>query len=98
MSKTNLTIDEVKHVAKLAKLGLTDQEAEKFKDQLSEILGFVDELKSLDTKGVEPTSQVTGLLNVFREDVVTPSLSQEEALSNAPDKHNGYFKVKAVRE
>lgn len=86
----------VPHVAKLANLPLTPVEEKKFEKQLSEILSYVEKLKEVDTKNVEPTSQVTGLENVTREDKTIPSLSQEEALSNTKSQHNGLFKVKAI--
>jgi len=99
---------DVCHVAKLANLPLKDEEKEKFEKQLSEILSYVEKLKEVDTKNVETTSQVTGLENITREDETSPSLTQEEALSNTPlrqdstgqakSKHNGLFKVKAVLE
>ena len=98
----------VSHIAKLANLPLKPEEINKFEKQLSETLAYVEKLNSIDTKGIEPTSQVTGLENITREDEVKPSLSQEEALSNIPlrqgfegqtkSQHNGLFKVKAVLE
>lgn len=91
-----LTKSEVEHVARLARLGLSDEELKKFRRQLSAILEYVEQLNELDTRDVEPISQVTGLKNVFREDVTRPSLTQEEALSNAPDQHNGFFKVRPI--
>ena len=94
---------DVSHVEKLANLPLTEAEKKKFEKQLSETLDYVKQLEEIDTKGVdpdsigvEPTSQVTGLENVTREDEVTPSLSQEGALKNAKSAHNGFFKVKAI--
>ena len=89
---------DVSHVAKLANLPLKPNEKEKFEKQLSEILSYVEKLNEVDTKNVETTSQVTGLENVTREDETSPSLSQEEALSNTKSKHNGLFKVKAILE
>ena len=89
---------DVKHVAKLANLPLTPVEEKKFEKQLSEILSYVEKLKQVDTKNVETTSQVTGLENVTREDETSPSLTQEEALSNSKSTHNGLFKVKAILE
>lgn len=86
----------VAHVAKLANLPLKPKEKEKFEKQLSEILFYVEQLKEVDTKNVEATSQVTGLENVIREDETSPCLSQEEALSNSKSKHNGLFKVPAI--
>lgn len=87
---------DISHVAKLANLPLTDEEKKKFEKQLEETITYVESLEKVDTKGVEPTSQVTGLENVIREDVVKPSLSQEEALKNAKQTHNGFFKVKGI--
>ncbi|MDP2638215.1 MAG: Asp-tRNA(Asn)/Glu-tRNA(Gln) amidotransferase subunit GatC [Candidatus Levybacteria bacterium] len=87
---------DVAHIAKLANLPLKPDEKEKFGKQLSETLTYVEKLNSIDTKGTEPTSQVTGLENVTREDEAKPSLTQEEALSNAKSHYNGLFKVKAV--
>lgn len=89
---------DVSHVAKLASLPLSEAEKKKFEKQLSETLDYVKQLEELDTKGVEPTSQVTGLENVTREDVVTSSLPQEEVLKNAKSTYNGFFKVKAILE
>lgn len=96
--KTKLTTDDIKHVAKLANLPLSNEELQKFLPQLLAILDFVSKLQEIDTSKIAPTSQVTGLENVFREDEVdaTRMLSQEEALSNAPATHNGYFKVPSV--
>jgi len=91
-----MNIKTVKHVALLANLKLSQKEIKKFQKQLSEILDYVNILNKLDTKGIEPTSQVTGLENVFRKDKPTPSLSQKEALSGAKEKHNNFFKVKAI--
>lgn len=96
MSK--LSIDQVKHIAKLGNLTLSEQELEKFADQLTETLTYVEQLESVDTKGVEPTSQVTGLVNITRVDEVVPSLSQEEALQGIDSKQDNFFKVSAVLE
>ncbi len=96
MSK--LTLDQVKHIAKLANLTLTEEEIEKFADQLSETLEYVEQLETVDTKGVEATSQVTGLVNITRKDEVVPSLTQEQALHNTKSRDNGFFKVPAILE
>ncbi len=88
----------VSHVAKLANLSLDKEEKNKFEKQLSETLDYVNQLKEIDTNNIESTSQVTGLENITREDKASSSLSQEEALSNAKNKHNGFFKVKVVFE
>lgn len=89
---------DIKKVAKLAGLTLTKDEESKFEKQLSDILQYVEKLSEVDTKNVEPTSQVTGLENITRNDVATPSLSQEDALSGTDNQHNGMFKVPAILE
>lgn len=97
-TKVKLSLEEVRHVAKLAGLRLTKDEEIKFQKQLSEIINFVDKLAEVNTKDVVPTSQVTGLENVFREDRITPSMTQEEVLANSPKKYKGYFVTKAIFE
>lgn len=94
----NLTKSDVLHVAKLAKLNLTDDEIKKFTPQLSKIIDYVSELSEVDTNNVEPTSQTTGLKDVLREDLATSDalLSQDLALSGTDNTYNGYFKVKAI--
>lgn len=88
------------HVAKLAKLELTEAEIEKFTPQLSNVLDHFSELSEVDTKDVEPTSQTTGLEDVYRADELKSenTLTQEEAISGTDKIHNGYFKVKAILE
>ena len=93
-----ITMAEVEHVARLARLELNEQEKEKMRAQLDSILSYIDKLNELDTSGVEPTSHVLPLTNVFREDGVRPSLSQEEALANAPDRHDLLFRVPRILE
>lgn len=95
-----LTIDQVRHVATLAYLVLTDEQLETFRVQISSVLDYVSKIQQLDTDHVVETSQVTGLENVFREDMVDEKtmLSQDEALSQAKKTHNGYFVVPAVFE
>ena len=96
MSK--LTKTEVEHIGKLANLDLNKNALEKFGRELAEILDFVSKLSSVDTTQVSPLSNVTGKKNIFREDKVEASLSQKEALSNAPSTHKGFFKIKAIFE
>ncbi len=100
MGMGTLNKDDVVHVAKLAKLTLTDSEIEKFKSQLSKVISYISELSQVDTKKDEPTSQTTGLENIKRKDEVKPqdSLSQEEALSGTDKTHNGYFIVPGILE
>lgn len=87
---------DISHIAKLANLSLSKEEKKKYEKQLNETLSYINNLTKINTKDIEPTSQVTGLENVTREDTVTPSLSDEEVLKNAKSVHNGFFKVKAM--
>ena len=89
---------EVKYIAHLARLQLTSEEEEKFSRQLGEILTYADKLKEVDTRNVPPTSHVFALKNVFREDKQKKSLSQPEALSNAPKKKRNQFQVPKIIE
>lgn len=88
----------IKHVAKLANLPLTQDEENKLEKQLQETLTYVEKLNEVDTTNTPPTSQVTGLENITRDDETSISLSQEEALSNTKSKHDGFFKTKAILE
>lgn len=98
MAKSKLTKAEVKHIAKLANLKLTEAEVKKFASQLSETLAYIEILKELKTKDIEPTSHVTGLENVTRKDKPRPSLSQKEVLSGTTKQYNNFFKIKAIFE
>ncbi len=89
---------EVEHVAKLARLELSEQEKEKLTDQLSNILTYVEKLNELNTAGIEPTAHVLDIKNVMRDDVGRPSLSQDRALANAPEKAAGHYKVPKIIE
>jgi len=86
----------VKHIAKLANLPLSVEEEIKFEKQLLEILSYVEKLKKIDTKNAKITSQITGLENVTSEDKASPSLTQDESLSNSKSNHNGLFKVPKI--
>ena len=81
------------HVAKLAQLGLSEEEVTRFSEQLSAILESVGKIAELDLAGIEPTSHPLDIVNVFGEDEPEPSLSLEEALANAPDPEDGSFGV-----
>ena len=85
--------DEVIHVARLARLALTDEEIERLGAQLSAILEAVGKVSELDLEGVEPTAHPLDLVNVWAEDEPRESLPVEEALANAPDREQGFFKV-----
>ena len=93
-----LTKDQVKHVAKLASLPLTFEEEEKYSEQLSQILEYVDQLNEVDTSNVEPTFNVSGQNTVECEDTTNASFSEEEALLNTSQKKNGMFVTKGVFE
>jgi len=95
---SNLSREEVRHIAKLARLKLTEEEVEKFQQQLSEVLNYMRVLNDVETKDIEPTAQVTGLENVFREDEVSPSLEPQQVLSGAPAREGNLFKTGVVLE
>lgn len=89
---------EVEKIAKLARLELSDKEVDIYAQQLSAILGYVDQLQEVDTENVEITSQVTGLSNIMREDVVESFDNSEELVKMAPENQDNLIKVKAVFE
>lgn len=91
-----LTKVQVEQVAALARLKLSPQEIEKFTNELTVILDYVSQLESVNTEGVEPKDQFISAENVFREDKVRPSLPREQALANAPDKDDEFFRVPKV--
>jgi aspartyl-tRNA(Asn)/glutamyl-tRNA(Gln) amidotransferase subunit C len=93
-----ITRDEVEHVAKLARLAITEEEKERYTHQLSNILTYIEKLKELDTSKVEPTSHVLPMKNIFREDEVRLSLPREEILKNAPDRTEEFFSVPKIIE
>ena len=93
-----LTDEEVRHIALLARLGISDNEVEKFRNQLSNILENFEILQQVDTTNVPPTAYPIPLSNVTRDDEVAPSYPQVEILSNAPQQEDGQFKVRAVLE
>jgi aspartyl-tRNA(Asn)/glutamyl-tRNA(Gln) amidotransferase subunit C len=92
----SLTRHQVLHVARLARLELTEEEVERFREQLSAILEAVGTVSELDLDDVEPTSHPLDVVNVWAEDEPRPSLSLEEALANAPDPKGGTFRVPAA--
>lgn len=94
----SIQVKDVEHVAKLARLNLTDEERGMFTDQLNAILQYAEKLNELDTDNVEPTTHVLKLSNVMRDDEVKESLSAEKVFLNAPEEEDGQFKVPAVLE
>ena len=89
---------DVKYVAHLARLSLTPEEEQKIGAQLGQILDYIEKLKEVDVTGVEPTAHPFPLINVTRPDEIRPSISNEEALRNAPAKANGLFIVPKIVE
>ena len=94
----SITIKDVEHVAKLARLELKEDEKQRFTEHLNAILKYAGQLNELDTGNVEPTSHVMMLCNVMREDEVRPSLPLDKVLLNAPEEEDGQIKVPAVLE
>jgi aspartyl-tRNA(Asn)/glutamyl-tRNA(Gln) amidotransferase subunit C len=93
-----VTRQDVEHVARLARLALSDEELDELGTQLSKILDHAARVTALDTEGVPPTSHAIPLANVFRPDEPTPSLSPEEALALAPAAESGHFRVPRILE
>jgi aspartyl-tRNA(Asn)/glutamyl-tRNA(Gln) amidotransferase subunit C len=91
-----VTLKDVEHIAELARLKFSGEELGDFTHQLNEILKYVEKLDELDTENVEPLSHPIEGNNAFREDKLRPSISREEALKNAPDKDDEFFKVPKV--
>lgn len=98
MKKKAATPVDAGHIAKLANLPLTKEELDVLGQQLTQTFAYTSKLTEIDTSGVVPTSQVTGLENIFRDDAVTPSFSQQDALGNARRTYKGYFVVDAIFE
>jgi aspartyl-tRNA(Asn)/glutamyl-tRNA(Gln) amidotransferase subunit C len=94
--KSMLSKEEVIKISQLARIELSEQEVEKFQKDLSTVLDYVEELKKVDTEGLEEIAQVTGLENVQREDVAIMTEYRDEILSQAPEIKDGYYKVKAI--
>ena len=93
-----ITKEQVEHVAKLARLAITEEEKATFSEQLSSILTYVEQLNQLDTSKVEPTSHVISMQNVFREDRIKESLPREEVLAGAPEASEEFFRVPRIIE
>ena len=93
-----ISIEDVEHIAELARIELSKEETEKFAGELSDVLGYIGQLEEVDTKEVEPVSQVTGLVNVLRDDVAKSSDedTRKTMIDNFPDKDGEYIKVKQI--
>lgn len=95
-NKSMLSTEEVKKVAQLARIELSDSEVEKFQKDLSSVLDYVEELKAVDTDGLDIVASVTGLENVQREDRAVLVDYQEDIMANAPERKDKYYKVKSI--
>lgn len=94
----SLTPEEVRHIAHLARLGVTDEDVQRFSGQLSAILDYFEQLRELDTEDVPPTAYPLDLHNVMRSDDPAPSSDPEDVLANAPEREGEFFRVRAVFE
>ncbi len=94
----SLSTNDVLHIARLARIELSEAEVQRFAQQLSGILDHFAALAAVDTEGVPPTAHPLPLSNVMRADVVAPSLLPDEALANAPEREDGFIRVRAVLE
>jgi aspartyl-tRNA(Asn)/glutamyl-tRNA(Gln) amidotransferase subunit C len=94
----SLSKQEIQHIANLARLKLTDEEEKVYGEQLSHILNYIDQLKEVDTNGIEPTAQVTGLVDVTRDDEVADwdQAEVDKSLAQAPEKEDKQIKVKKI--
>lgn len=95
---TRISKEEVKHVANLARLAITEEETEKLQKQLDSIITFAEQLNELDTENIEPTTHVLHMKNVLREDKASKGLPREEVLKNAPDHQDGQIRVPGIME
>lgn len=91
-----ITVKDVEHVAKLARLELTEEEKELYTKQLGDVLKYVDQMNEVDTSNVEPMSHAIDFVNVMREDEVHYEQTKEELMANAPDEENGFFRVPKI--
>src|SRR5262245_12352576 len=98
MSEPKISLEEVEHVTRLARLALSPDEKARMRRELDGILAYIDKLRALDTDGVEPTSHAVPLTNVMRDDEPQPSLPVGEMLANAPDPNGALFRVPKIIE
>ncbi len=94
----SLTPEEVRHIARLARVGLSDDEMPRLQSQLSQILDYFRRLQEVDTENVPPTAHTLAMHNVMRDDEPHPSIDKEEVLANAPQREEDLFRVRAVLE
>lgn len=91
-----ITVKDVEHVAKLARLELTEEEKVLYTKQLGDVLKYVDQMNEVDTSNIKPMTQVVDFVNVMREDEPHQEISKEDLMSNAPEEENGFFKVPKI--
>jgi aspartyl-tRNA(Asn)/glutamyl-tRNA(Gln) amidotransferase subunit C len=93
-----LTPEEVRHIARLARVGLSEEDVTRFQDQLSQILDYFQRLQEVETENVPPTAHTLAMHNVMRDDEPRPSFDKEDILANAPQREEDHFRVRAVLE
>ena len=98
MTEPKISLKDVEHVARLARLELSDADKERMRRELDSILAYIDKLRALDTEGVEPTSHAVPMTNVMRQDVTQPSFPQSDMLANAPERSGESFRVPKIIE
>ena len=98
MTEPRISLTDVEHVARLARLELAPGDKERMRRELDSILSYIDKLRAVDTEGVEPTSHAVPLTNVMREDVTRPSFPQSDMLANAPERSGDFFRVPKIIE
>jgi aspartyl-tRNA(Asn)/glutamyl-tRNA(Gln) amidotransferase subunit C len=98
INRIMISLEDVEHIAKLARLSLTDEEKKKYASQLSRLIDHFQQLNEIDTSSIEPVSHILPIVNVLREDKVSPSYNRDELLANAPEKENGFFKVPKITD
>lgn len=91
-----ITLKDVEHVAKLARLDLSEEEKSKFADQMGKLLDYFNQLKEINTEDIEPMAHPVQAVNVVREDQIVPSCGRDEILKNAPEEEDGYFRVPKI--
>ena len=98
MTDPKITLKDVEHVARLARLELGPEDKERMRRELDGILSYIDKLRALDTEGVEPTSHAVPVTNVMRDDLARASFPQSDMLANAPDRSGDFFRVPKIIE
>jgi aspartyl-tRNA(Asn)/glutamyl-tRNA(Gln) amidotransferase subunit C len=98
VAEPKISLKDVEHVARLARLELSEADKERMRQELDSILSYIDKLRALDTEGVEPTSHAVPMTNVMRDDMPRPSLPQDDMLANAPERSGEFFRVPRIIE